>query len=215
MSPGLFAPGTNQAPFIQRQLITWSARNTNASPIGWINDQDNETWGNNVDAHLDRNADDAPDLPRPRGEPFRVFDFPFDPTQNPNTYQKAAVVQLFYWCNWMHDTLYDLGFTEADRVENIRRVGEVAKLMTDCGLIVLCSFISPYRSERLMVRHLVEEGMFVEVFVDTPLEECMRRARVIDAQSRVWRFERSSKYGFQLTMGTLPRLFPETSAPRS
>jgi len=69
----------------------------------------------------------------------------------------------------------DLGFTEADRVENIRRVGEVAKLMTECGLVVLCSFISPYRAERDMVRGLVPEGEFVEVFVDTPIEECIRR----------------------------------------
>ena len=69
----------------------------------------------------------------------------------------------------------DLGFTEADRVENIRRVGEVAKLMLDSGLIVLCSFISPYRAERDMVRRLVAEGEFIEVFVDTPLGDCMRR----------------------------------------
>jgi bifunctional enzyme CysN/CysC len=69
----------------------------------------------------------------------------------------------------------DLGFTEADRVENIRRVGEVAKLMADAGLIVLCAFISPFRAEREMVRELMDEGEFVEVFVDTPLAECMER----------------------------------------
>jgi bifunctional enzyme CysN/CysC len=69
----------------------------------------------------------------------------------------------------------DLGFTEADRVENIRRVGEVAKLMADAGLIVLCAFISPFRAEREMVRELMDEGEFVEVFVDTPLEECIER----------------------------------------
>ena len=69
----------------------------------------------------------------------------------------------------------DLGFTEADRVENIRRVGEVARLMTDAGLIVLCSVISPYRAEREMVRKLVAEGEFVEVFVDASIEECIRR----------------------------------------
>src|SRR6185437_17036776 len=65
--------------------------------------------------------------------------------------------------------------TEADRVENIRRVAEVAKLMTDAGLIVLVSFISPFRAERRMARELMAEGEFVEVFVDTPFEECARR----------------------------------------
>jgi bifunctional enzyme CysN/CysC len=64
----------------------------------------------------------------------------------------------------------DLGFTDADRVENIRRVAEVAALMVDAGLIVLLSFISPFRSERRMARELVEEGEFIEVFVDVPLE---------------------------------------------
>jgi bifunctional enzyme CysN/CysC len=77
--------------------------------------------------------------------------------------------------NLRHGLNRDLGFTEADRVENIRRVGEVAKLMTDAGLIVLCSFISPYRAERDMVRSLVPDGEFIEVFVDTPIDECARR----------------------------------------
>jgi bifunctional enzyme CysN/CysC len=77
--------------------------------------------------------------------------------------------------NVRHGLNRDLGFTEADRVENIRRVGEVAKLMTECGLIVMCSFISPYRAERDMVRGLVGDGEFLEVFVDTPIEECIRR----------------------------------------
>jgi bifunctional enzyme CysN/CysC len=77
--------------------------------------------------------------------------------------------------NVRHGLNRDLGFTEADRVENIRRVGEVAKLMTEAGLIVICSFISPYRAERDMVRQLVAEGEFVEVFVDTPLEDCLAR----------------------------------------
>ncbi|GAA4249216.1 adenylyl-sulfate kinase [Azospirillum formosense] len=69
----------------------------------------------------------------------------------------------------------DLGFTDADRVENIRRVGEVAKLMTEAGLIVLCAFIAPFRAEREAVRALLPDGAFLEIFVDTPLEECMRR----------------------------------------
>jgi bifunctional enzyme CysN/CysC len=77
--------------------------------------------------------------------------------------------------NLRHGLSRDLGFTEADRVENIRRAGEVAKLLVDAGLIVLCSFISPYRAEREMVRRLVSDGEFVEVFVDTPIDECARR----------------------------------------
>jgi bifunctional enzyme CysN/CysC len=77
--------------------------------------------------------------------------------------------------NVRHGLNRDLGFTEADRVENIRRSGEVAKLLTEAGLIVLCSFISPYRAERIGVRNLVGEGEFIEVFVDTPIEECVKR----------------------------------------
>ncbi|WEX75629.1 sulfate adenylyltransferase subunit CysN [Sinorhizobium numidicum] len=77
--------------------------------------------------------------------------------------------------NVRHGLNRDLGFTEADRVENIRRVAEVAKLMADAGLIVLVSFISPFRDERRMARELMDEGEFIEVFVDTPLEECARR----------------------------------------
>ncbi len=72
--------------------------------------------------------------------------------------------------NVRHGLNKDLGFTDADRVENIRRVAEVAKLMVDAGLIVLTAFISPFRSERRMARTLVEEGEFVEIHVDTPLE---------------------------------------------
>jgi bifunctional enzyme CysN/CysC len=69
----------------------------------------------------------------------------------------------------------DLGFTEADRAENVRRVGETAKLMLDAGLIVLAAFISPYRSERDMVRQMLGEGDFVEIFIDAPLAEAERR----------------------------------------
>lgn len=71
--------------------------------------------------------------------------------------------------NVRHGLNRDLGFTDADRVENIRRVGEVARLMTDAGLIVLTAFISPFRSERRLARDLVEDGEFIEIFVDTPL----------------------------------------------
>ncbi|MGJ8569279.1 MAG: sulfate adenylyltransferase subunit CysN [Hoeflea sp.] len=77
--------------------------------------------------------------------------------------------------NVRHGLNKDLGFTEADRVENIRRVAEVAKLMTDAGLIVLVSFISPFRSERKLARDMMAPGEFIEIFVDTPLEECARR----------------------------------------
>jgi bifunctional enzyme CysN/CysC len=72
--------------------------------------------------------------------------------------------------NVRHGLNRDLGFTEADRIENIRRVGEVAKLMADAGLIVLTAFISPFRAEREMVRAMLPEGEFIEIFVDTPLE---------------------------------------------
>ncbi|WP_424363294.1 sulfate adenylyltransferase subunit CysN [Methylocystis parvus] len=77
--------------------------------------------------------------------------------------------------NVRHGLNRDLGFTDADRVENIRRVAEVAKLMNEAGLIVLVSFISPFRSERQMAREMLPEGEFIEVFVDTPIEECARR----------------------------------------
>jgi bifunctional enzyme CysN/CysC len=77
--------------------------------------------------------------------------------------------------NIRHGLSRDLGFTEADRVENIRRIAEVAKLMTDAGLMVLVSFISPFRSERRMARELFREGEFLEVFVDAPLEACEQR----------------------------------------
>jgi bifunctional enzyme CysN/CysC len=77
--------------------------------------------------------------------------------------------------NVRHGLNRDLGFTDADRVENIRRVGEAAKLFVDAGLIVLTAFISPFRSERRMARELVGAGEFLEVFVDTPIEVCMQR----------------------------------------
>ena len=77
--------------------------------------------------------------------------------------------------NVRHGLNKDLGFTEADRVENIRRVGEVARLMVDAGLIVLVSFISPFKEERRMARALVQQGEFCEVFVDTPLDVAEQR----------------------------------------
>ena len=77
--------------------------------------------------------------------------------------------------NVRHGLNNDLGFTDFDRVENIRRVGEVAKLMLDAGLIVLTAFISPFRAERRMVREMVGAAEFIEIFVDTPLEICEAR----------------------------------------
>ncbi|KRC81696.1 sulfate adenylyltransferase subunit CysN [Sphingomonas sp. Root241] len=77
--------------------------------------------------------------------------------------------------NIRHGLNRDLGFSDADRVENIRRVGEVARLMTDAGLIVLTAFISPFRAEREMVRAMLPEGDFFEIFIDTPIAEAERR----------------------------------------
>ncbi len=113
LSPGYPFPTTNQAPDVLRALVSTDALDTNASPKGWIDDGNNTTTGNNVDAYLDRDGNDLPDGPRPSGSPFRVFDFPLDLTQDPIAYTNASVVNLFYWNNWMHDNLYELGFTEA------------------------------------------------------------------------------------------------------
>ena len=77
--------------------------------------------------------------------------------------------------NVRHGLNRDLGFTDTDRVENIRRLGEVAKLMADAGLIVITAFISPFRADRQMAREIAAPHQFIEVFVDTPLDECIRR----------------------------------------
>ncbi|WP_457602293.1 adenylyl-sulfate kinase [Nitratifractor sp.] len=98
----------------------------------------------------------------------------------------ANAVESMLWERGKHTYLLDgdnirtglnkgLGFSDEDRVENLRRIGEVAKLFVDAGTIVLTAFISPFRSERQRVRDLVEEGEFIEVFVDTPLEVCESR----------------------------------------
>ena len=87
--------------------------------------------------------------------------------------------------NVRHGLNRDLGFTDADRIENIRRVGEVARLMADAGLIVMTAFISPFRAEREMVRAMLPEGEFIEVFVDTPLAEAEKRdAKGLYAKAR-------------------------------
>lgn len=90
-------------------------------------------------------------------------------------YQQGRFTMTLDGDNVRHGLNKDLGFTETDRVENIRRVAEVSKLMVDAGLVVLVSFISPFRAERKLARDLFAPGDFVEVFVDTPLEECERR----------------------------------------
>ncbi|MFE8073375.1 adenylyl-sulfate kinase [Marinobacteraceae bacterium S3BR75-40.1] len=77
--------------------------------------------------------------------------------------------------NVRHGLNKDLGFSDEDRVENIRRIGEVSKLFTDAGLIVLSAFISPFLSDRRLVRNLLPSGEFIEVFMDTPLETCEQR----------------------------------------
>lgn len=126
LSPGNAAPVTNQPALAARELVTLVALSTNASPGGWIDAGVNETRGNNTDAHLDRNADNVPDTPRPQGVPARVFEPPLDLSQPPGAQGEAAVVQLFYTCNWMHDRLYELGFTEAAgnfQVNNFGRGG--------------------------------------------------------------------------------------------
>lgn len=90
-------------------------------------------------------------------------------------YQLGHHTYLLDGDNVRHGLNKDLGFSDDDRVENIRRIGEVSKLFCDAGLIVLSAFISPFRADREMVRSLVSDGEFVEVFMNTPLEECERR----------------------------------------
>jgi Fungalysin metallopeptidase (M36)/Calx-beta domain/Fungalysin/Thermolysin Propeptide Motif len=113
MSPGYSTPVTNQPAAVAQVLVVTNAFDTNASPNGWINDGGNQTQGNNVDAYMDHDGDGQPDLPRPQGSPFRVFAVTNDLTQDPLNFVNAAVINLFYWNNWMHDKLYELGFTEA------------------------------------------------------------------------------------------------------
>ena len=90
-------------------------------------------------------------------------------------FQQGVNTFLLDGDNVRHGLCRDLGFSDADRKENIRRVGEVAKLMADAGLLVLTAFISPHRSERQMVRELLDAEQFIEVFVDTPLHVCEAR----------------------------------------
>ncbi|MDZ4405532.1 M36 family metallopeptidase [Prosthecobacter sp.] len=113
MTPGHNTPLSTQPAEVARSLVTTQALNTTASPEGWIPDGQNETVGNNVDAHLDLNADNIADTPRPQGSPSRVFDFSFNSASEPTAYRDATVTQLFYYNNWIHDRMYQLGFTES------------------------------------------------------------------------------------------------------
>jgi len=90
-------------------------------------------------------------------------------------YENRNFTYLLDGDNIRHGLNKDLGFDEQDRKENIRRIGEVAKLFVDSGLIVLTAFISPFRSDREFVRNLVEKDEFIEIFIDTPLEICEKR----------------------------------------
>ncbi|WP_105167011.1 adenylyl-sulfate kinase [Pseudoalteromonas sp. T1lg23B] len=90
-------------------------------------------------------------------------------------HQQGVHTYLLDGDNVRHGLCKDLGFSDADRVENIRRVGELSKLMADAGLVVLTAFISPFRAERDMVRELLADDEFIEVFLDTPLDVCEQR----------------------------------------
>lgn len=111
LSPGHSTISSVQPPEVPRQLVTIDALDLIASPEGWIPDGGTTTVGNNVEAHTDTDANNSPDLPRPTSA-SRVFDPPLDLTQSPALYKDAAVVNLFYWSNWFHDRMYQLGFTE-------------------------------------------------------------------------------------------------------
>jgi bifunctional enzyme CysN/CysC len=106
----------------------------------------------------------------------------------------------------------DLGFSEADRAENIRRVGETARLMLDSGLIVLAAFISPYRAERRMVREMLPEGEFVEIFVDATLEEAERRdPKGLYAKARAGRIPNFTGIGSPYEAPEAPELRLDTT----
>lgn len=90
-------------------------------------------------------------------------------------FQRGQRTYLLDGDNVRHGLNKDLGFSDEDRVENIRRIGEVAKLMVDAGLIVLAAFVSPFRADRALIRSLLAEGEFIEIHVDTPLAVCEAR----------------------------------------
>ena len=114
LSPGYSTPLTTQPPAVNRNLITLQAIDTTASPNGWINDGGTDTYGNNVDAHLDlSNTNPGYGTGTHATSATRVFDFTMDLAQAPATYQSAAITNLFYLCNWYHDKMYGFGFTES------------------------------------------------------------------------------------------------------
>ncbi len=118
-------PDGTQAADASRTLVTLSSIDSFASPEGWIPAGTTETNGNNVDAHTDQNADNAPDLPRP-SDAARNFDFPINFASGPASYEDAAVVQLFYVSNWYHDLMHGMGFDETAanfQVDNFGRGG--------------------------------------------------------------------------------------------
>jgi adenylylsulfate kinase len=90
-------------------------------------------------------------------------------------FEMGCLTYLLDGDNVRHGLNKDLGFSDVDRVENIRRIGEVSKLFVDAGMIVLTAFISPFQSDRDQVRTLVEESEFIEVFIDTPIDVCEQR----------------------------------------
>jgi bifunctional enzyme CysN/CysC len=111
-----------------------------------------------------------------------------------------------------HGLNKDLGFTAADRVENIRRVAEVARLMVDAGLIVLTAFISPFRAERDMARALLADGEFIEVHVDTPLAVAEQRdVKGLYKQGPRGRAEELHRHRFALRAPEAPELRVDTS----
>ena len=113
-SPGHSTPQSTQPAIVSRSLITLQALDTTASPNGWIDDGGTMTLGNNVDAHLDlANTNPAYGVGTHATSATRVFDFTLDLTQDPATYQNAAITNIFYLCNWYHDKTYTLGFTES------------------------------------------------------------------------------------------------------
>jgi hypothetical protein len=127
MSPGHESVSSLQPSLVERALVTTAALVPAASPAGWLAADETITTGNNADAYTDANADNVADLPRTDGGPERVFDFPLDLTQEPWTHKDASVTQLFYWTNFAHDRLYELGFTEAAgnfQLDNFGRGGE-------------------------------------------------------------------------------------------
>ncbi len=128
MRPWHQTPSTAQPAEVPRQAVVIDALNTTASPNGWVADGASpETVGNNVDAYADTDGNNNnPELPRPNGGATRTFDFPLDLSQAPSSYREASIVQLFYVNNWLHDRLYELGFTETSRnfqTDNFGRSG--------------------------------------------------------------------------------------------